>query len=120
MRTSIISAIIASACLVAAAPATEPAKREMNLGGLLGPLGGLVGGSPGNGVGAAGQDIVAEAFKAGDAILNVPGDAIGKVLSGDPIGAVTGALGNAMKLGGQLPGDAMKIPGDIMGGGKKN
>jgi hypothetical protein len=112
MRTSFVTAFLASACLVAAAPAVEPAKREMNFGSLFGPLAGLIGangGGVGNGVANAGQSVTAELFKAGDAILNLPGDAIGKVLSGDPIGAVTSTLGNVVKLATQLPGDAVKI-----------
>lgn len=115
MRTSIISAFIATVSLVAAAPAAEPAKRETNLGGLA--PGGGSGSKAANGAADAVQGTVAELFKIGDAILNTPGDAIGKLLSGKPAEAVTGAVGDAMKVAGQLPGDATKIAGDLMGGG---
>ncbi|KAK2597970.1 hypothetical protein QQS21_005886 [Conoideocrella luteorostrata] len=110
--TGVVSAIIASACLVSAAPVEDAAKREMNLGGAFGPLGSLLGSS---GLGAAAQGIVAEFFKGGDAILNIPGDAIGNFIKLNP-GAT---LGDIMKFAGSLPGDAAKIGGDLMGGGKK-
>lgn len=111
MKFTIVSAIIASACFVSAAPVEDVSKRELNLGGLFGPIGNMVGG---NGLGAAGQDITAEAFKLGDAILNIPGDAIGNFLSGNP-GA---SFRDVIQFVASLPGDAGKIVKDLTGGGK--
>ncbi|OAA46362.1 hypothetical protein NOR_03115 [Metarhizium rileyi] len=118
MRFSIVSAIIASAGLVAAAPASDPSKREMNFGG-LGPLAGLIGNSGsgvGNGLANGGQDILAELFKGGDALLNIPGDAINNLLSGKPISAATNAAGNLMKVASQLPGDVAKMGAHVASG----
>ena len=98
--------------LLATAAACAPTKRETNAGGLLGPLGSVV---PSSGMGDAAQDATAEAFKLGDAILNTPGDAIGKAMSGDVVGAASGAVKDATTLAGQLPSDAGKIMGDMMG-----
>ncbi|KAK9446062.1 hypothetical protein VB005_01176 [Metarhizium brunneum] len=82
MRFSIVSAVIASAGLVAAAPASEPGKREMNLGGI--PGSGLIGGSgsgAANGVTDAFQQALALLFGAGDAVLNNPLDAVTKLFT---------------------------------------
>lgn len=114
MKTfGIIPALIAaSACLVHAAPA-----QDTNFGGLLGPISNVAAGSGvGTGVANAGQDAVAEVFKLADGVLNIPGDAIGKVMSGDPIGALTGLGSDAVKLVGGLPADLMQIPGDVVKG----
>ncbi|KAG6026861.1 hypothetical protein E4U41_001143 [Claviceps citrina] len=105
--TGIVSALITSACLVSAAPAESlPAKRETNFGGLAGPLGDMV---KGNGLAGGGQDITAEAFKLGDAFLNIPGDALS---GGNPLSAVSNLGKSAMSL----PGDGSKAVKDTTGG----
>ncbi|KAG5983024.1 hypothetical protein E4U55_000920 [Claviceps digitariae] len=107
--TSILSALITSACLVSAAPVE---KRETNFGGLAGPLGSAMGSGAGSGPGAGAQDITAEFFKLGDAFLNIPGDGI---TSGNPLSALT----NLGKTAASLPGDGAKAAKDSMGGGGK-
>lgn len=92
------------AALAMAAPAVE--QRQVN------PIAKLVGN---NGITKAGQDIVAEVFKAGDAVLNIPGDAIGNMLSGKPDQAVASLVNGVAGTVGSLPGDAAKIIGDLTG-----
>lgn len=108
-----------SACLVSAAPTTDTSilKRETNLGGIPGSA--ALSGSPANGIAKAGQDATAGFFKAGDAILNTPGDAIGKAMSGDPAGALKGMGQDAAKLAAGVPKDAAQIGKDMMGGDSK-
>ncbi|EFY90404.1 hypothetical protein J3458_005106 [Metarhizium acridum] len=118
MRFSIVSAVIASAGLVAAAPASEPGKRETNLGG-LGPIAGLVGGSgsgTANGAGNGIQSGLATLFGSADAVLNTPLDFVSKLVSGDPIGAVTSAGSEAMKFAGSVPGQVAKPFTDVGSG----
>ncbi|KAJ2980406.1 hypothetical protein NQ176_g2656 [Zarea fungicola] len=43
------------------------------------------------------------------AVLNIPGDAAGKLLEGDPVGAATQMVGDVAKLATDLPKDAMGI-----------
>ncbi|KAK3180073.1 hypothetical protein K4F52_008565 [Lecanicillium sp. MT-2017a] len=120
--SGIFSAIlVASATTVSAAPLADMAedKRELNFGG-LGPLSGLAGmAGPLGGVASALQMAVAEVFKLGDGVLNLPGDAAEKIAKGDPAGALIGALQNGGTLAGELPEDFFKILGAIAGGGGK-
>ncbi|KIE02670.1 hypothetical protein MAJ_01704, partial [Metarhizium majus ARSEF 297] len=83
MRFSIVSAVIASAALAAAAPASEPGKREMNLGGvpLVGGMAGSSGSGTANGVTDAVQQFLALIFGAADAGLNNPIDAVTKMIT---------------------------------------
>ncbi|KYK58480.1 hypothetical protein DCS_05496 [Drechmeria coniospora] len=118
MKTSMFTVLAASAAVVSAAPAV---KREVNFGGLFGPLSGLANlGGMGAGVSGAGQDATAEFFKLADGVLNVPIDAITKVMKGDPMGAMTGLAKNAAGFVGSLPGDAVKIAGNLVPKGGKN
>lgn len=104
MRTTALIATLAATSAVNG----SPIKRETNFGGIAGPLGGLLG-NFGGGLGGSGQAAVAELFKAGDAILNTPGDLIRTLLQGNPIGAATGLVNNVVGLGASLPGDAANI-----------
>ncbi len=113
--------LAASATAVSAAPTAKMTedKRELNFGG-LGPLSGLAGmAGPLGGLANALQMAVAEVFKAGDVVLNLPGDAAEKIAKGDPAGALIGALQNGGTVAGQLPEDFFKILGAIAGGGGK-
>lgn len=92
------------AALTMAAPATE--QRAID------PITKLIGS---NGLTKAGQDLVAELFKGGDAVLNLPGDAINKLLSGQPDQALQAIIQGATGTIGSLPGDAAKIIGDLTG-----
>ncbi|ATY67155.1 hypothetical protein A9K55_000437 [Cordyceps militaris] len=110
MRTSaIITTILAAGSAVFAAPAAPADKREMNFGGVAGPLGTLLGGSAAAPVGASGQNALAALFKAGDEILNIPGDTIRKAIEGNPAGAATGLLQALIKAASDLPKDAMGL-----------
>lgn len=104
---AVFSALVMAPLAVYAAPVE--AKRELNLGG-LGPLAGA------DGITSAGQEAVAEVFKAGDAVLNIPGDAINSLVSGRPDQAVAGAMTGIAKTVGSLPGDAAKIMGALTKG----
>lgn len=57
------------------------------------------------------QNGVAEIFKGGDAVLNVPLDAVEGVLNGDPKKAVGGTLKGIVQTIGSLPKDAANILG---------
>ncbi|KAM3517614.1 hypothetical protein NHJ13051_008831 [Beauveria bassiana] len=105
MKFAIVASILAAGSAVSAAPT----KRETNFGGVAGPLGGLLGGSMAAPVGGAAQNGVANLFKLGDEILNIPGDVIRKILQGNPIGAGTGLLQNLVKAGTDLPKDALSM-----------
>ncbi|KAM3497027.1 hypothetical protein MY10362_009604 [Beauveria mimosiformis] len=105
MKFAIVASVLAAGSAVSAAPT----KRETNLGGLAGPLGGLLGGSPVAGVGGSAQNGVANLFKLGDEVLNIPGDVIRNLLQGNPIGAATGLAQNVVKAGTDLPKDAMSM-----------
>ncbi|KHO01869.1 uncharacterized protein MAM_00870 [Metarhizium album ARSEF 1941] len=105
MRFSVVSAVIASVGLVAAAPA-----REANMGGLNAICGfGFCNSGPGKGAADAAQGVGAEAFKAGDVLLNLLGDGLGSAASGNVLGAATGVGQNAATVVGQVPGDFTKI-----------
>ncbi|KAH8175142.1 f-box-like domain-containing protein [Sarocladium implicatum] len=73
---------------------------------------------PLGGVADAGQNAVTEFFKLGDAVLNLPGDAVGKAMEGDPAGAMTGLVDSVAKSASDIPGDAMGIVAPLVGGGK--
>ncbi|CEJ82083.1 hypothetical protein VHEMI02173 [[Torrubiella] hemipterigena] len=103
----VFSTLVMAPLAVYAAPVE--AKRELNLGG-LGPLAGT------DGVTSAGQEAIAEVFKAGDAVLNIPGDAVNSLMSGRPDQAVQGAASGIVKTLGSLPGDAAKIMGALTKG----
>lgn len=105
MRTTTFLLALAAGSAVTAIPT----KRETNFGGASGPLGGLLGGGPASGLGDSAQAAIAEVFKAVDAVLNIPGDAAGKLLEGDPVGAGTQLVSDVAKLGTDLPKDAMGI-----------
>ncbi|OAA75884.1 hypothetical protein LEL_05568 [Akanthomyces lecanii RCEF 1005] len=120
MRTfAIFATVLAAGSAVFAAPAAPAEKRENNFGGVAGPLGGLLGGSPAAGLGGSGQNAVADLFKVGDEILNIPGDAIRKILEGNPIGAGTGLLQDIVKAGSDIPKDAMGLVTPLTNSGKK-
>ncbi|KJZ70062.1 hypothetical protein HIM_10545 [Hirsutella minnesotensis 3608] len=115
MKTfNILPALLAALTCINAAP-VENVKRETNFGGIPGSS--MLSNTPLNGVGSATQGAGAEVFKAGDAILNTPIDAIGKVMNGNPMGALTGLGSNVMGLVGSLPGDLMGMAGSLTGGG---
>lgn len=104
MKFTIISTLLAVLPLIAQAAPTAQNRRETNLGDLSGLLG------------AGGQEAVAEVFKGGDAILNIPGDVMGKLLSGNPEEAVKTAMDGITKTVGGLPADIGKIMGGFTGG----
>ncbi|KAM3507885.1 hypothetical protein MY11210_006947 [Beauveria gryllotalpidicola] len=104
-----VFAIAASVLAAGSAVSAAPTKRETNFGGVAGPLGGLLGGSMAAPVGGSAQNGVADLFKLGDEILNIPGDVIRKVLEGNPVGAGTGLLQNIVKAGTDVPTDAMGL-----------
>ncbi|TQV91537.1 hypothetical protein V2A60_008481 [Cordyceps javanica] len=105
---AVVATALAAGSAVFAAPVAD--KREMNFGGIAGPLGSLLGG---NGVsapvGGSVQNGVADLFKLGDEILNIPGDTIRKLIEGNPAGAATGLLQDLLKAGTDIPKDAMGL-----------
>lgn len=106
MKTSTFIAFITTASAVLAAPVASTDKRQTNAGA-ADPLGGVA---------DAGQNAVTEFFKLGDAVLNLPGDAMGKAIEGDPAGAVTGLVDSVAKSASDIPGDAMGIVAPLIGG----
>ncbi|KAJ6783020.1 hypothetical protein PWT90_01842 [Aphanocladium album] len=110
MKTAtFVTAVLSAVCAVSA----SPVKRETNFGGIAGPLGSLLGNSPAGGLGDSAQAAVAELFKAGDTILNIPGDAARKMLEGDVVGAGAGVVQDVVKVGSDIPKDAMGILGPL-------
>ncbi|OAA48807.1 hypothetical protein ISF_09473 [Cordyceps fumosorosea ARSEF 2679] len=106
--TAIVASLLAAGSAVSAAP-VENDKREMNFGGITGPLGGLLGGGAASGVTGSAQNGVADLFKLADTILNIPIDTIRKAVEGDPAGAATGLLQAIMKAASDVPKDAMGL-----------
>lgn len=113
--SGIFTTVLAASASVSAAPTTTMTedKRELNFGG-LGPLAGMAG--PLGGLANSLQMAVAEVFKLGDGVLNIPGDAAEKIAQGDPAGALIGALQNGGTLAGQLPDDFFNILAAIASG----
>lgn len=104
------STFVAAALTAASAVSAVPVKRaDTNFGGIAGPLGGLLGNGAAAPLGDSAQSAVAGLFKVGDEILNIPGDAVRKLLSGDVVGAGTGLVQDVMKAGTDIPKDAMGI-----------
>lgn len=83
---------------------------EFNRGGALGPLTGLLKALPAP-LSNALQAAVAELFKAGDVVLNIPLDAIELLIKGDVGGALGSIVKNAGGTLGSLPGDLTKALG---------
>ncbi|OAA36199.1 hypothetical protein BBO_08371 [Beauveria brongniartii RCEF 3172] len=105
MKFAIVASVLAAGSAVSAAPT----KRETNFGGIAGPLGGLLGGSMAAPVGGSVQNGVADIFKLADTILNIPSDAIRKMLQGNFGGAATGLVQSVVKAGTDVPKDAMGL-----------
>ncbi|KAK2616933.1 hypothetical protein QQS21_000021 [Conoideocrella luteorostrata] len=85
-------------------------KREFNRGGALGPLSGVLSALPPP-VADAFQAAVAELFKAGDVVLNIPLDAIDNLAHGNVAGALKSIVSSSGGTLKSLPGDAAKILG---------
>lgn len=85
-------------------------KRELNLGGLLGPIGNILLNNP---IGRVAQELIAEFFKLGDAGLNIPLDVLDKILQGKFGDAEFAAIEDVLKTLGGLPKDIARILGAL-------
>ena len=85
-------------------------KRELNLGGLLGPIGDILLNNP---IGRVAQELIAEFFKLGDAGLNIPLDVLEKILQGKFGDAEYAAVEDVLKTLGGLPKDIARILGAL-------
>lgn len=100
----------AAAAATAAKTNVMQEKRELNLGGLLGPIGDILLNNP---IGRVAQELIAEFFKLGDAGLNIPLDVLDKILQGKFGDAEFAAIEDVLTTLGGIPKDIARILGAL-------
>lgn len=107
---AVLDTVVASRAAAAEIAVLHEEKRELNLGGLLGPIGDILLNNP---IGRVAQELIAEFFKLGDAGLNIPLDVLDKILQGKFGDAEFAAIEDVLTTLGGIPKDIARILGAL-------